>query len=268
MKSKSTPEVIEFVLDNYLKMSRCKMAVHFGFSETVLNRIYKQYNLKVPKQLSIKFRIESVIGKTSFTPEEDSFITENYLTMPIKTMASKIGRSHVGIRGRLKNLNLVIPKEIIEQRKLESRYKKGREPENKGKKQSEYMTPEMIARTARHRFAKGHIPKNALEDWQESIVKDKRGIPYTKIKIPGERGLIYKHVWLWREANGKIPKGSVIIFKDKNTMNCVLENLERITKAENMIRNSIHNYPEDLKQVIKAKSILNKTLQKYETDKI
>lgn len=264
MKSKATPEVIQFVLDNYLKMSRNKMAAHFGFSATVLDGVYKRYELKVPKELTIKFRTELMIGKTSFTPEEDSFIIENYLTMPIKTMASKIGRSHEGIRGRLKNFNLEIPKDLIEQRKIESRYKKGREPENKGRKQSEYMSPEMIAKTARTRFKKGQTPHNALQDWQESIVKDKRGIPYIKIKVPGERILIYKHVWLWREANGKIPKGSIIVFKDKNTMNFDLENLECITKAENMLRNSIQNYPEDLKQVIQAKSILNKTLKKYE----
>lgn len=51
----------------------------------------------------------------------------------------------------------------------------------------------------------------------------------------------------------------------------VLDNYLKISRnkmAENMLRNSIHNYPEDLKQIIQAKSILNKTLKKYETDKI
>lgn len=265
MKTKATPEVIQFVLDNYLKMSRRKMAAHFRFSETVIESVFKKYDLKVPKELTIKFRIESVTGKTSFTPEEDSFITENYLTMPIKSMAKKLGRSYTGIRGRLENLNLVIPKEIIEQRKLDSQIKKGNIPKNKGRKQVDYMSPEMIARTARTRFKKGQIPHNTLQDWQESIVKDKRGIPYIKIKVPGERRLIFKHVWLWRESNGKIPKGSIIVFKDKNTMNCVLENLERITKAENMLRNSIQNYPEELREIIVLKRNLERIIKKQES---
>ena len=35
-------------------------------------------------------------GRTSFTAKEDQFIKDNYLTMPIKTMAKQIGRSGCG----------------------------------------------------------------------------------------------------------------------------------------------------------------------------
>lgn len=46
------------------------------------------------------------------------------------------------------------------------------------------------------------------------------------------------HRYLWEQANGKVPKGYNVVFKDGNTMNCVLENLECITDREIQLRNS------------------------------
>ena len=52
----------------------------------------------------------------------------------------------------------------------------------------------------------------------------------------------------------------IISFKDKNPMNCVIENLEIITRKENMNRNTIHNYPTEVKQLIKLNSKLKKAI--------
>jgi hypothetical protein len=43
-----------------------------------------------------------------------------------------------------------------------------------------------------------------------------------------------KHRWIWEQANGKIPKGMIIIFLDKNPLNCTLENLAMVSKAESI----------------------------------
>jgi len=46
------------------------------------------------------------------------------------------------------------------------------------------------------------------------------------------------HIYNWEKTNGKIPKGHCLWFKNGDTMNCELSNLELITRAENMNRNS------------------------------
>ena len=45
------------------------------------------------------------------------------------------------------------------------------------------------------------------------------------------------HLIMWEEAHGPIPKGHLVIFKDGNRQNCVLENMALITQAENAVMN-------------------------------
>jgi len=56
------------------------------------------------------------------------------------------------------------------------------------------------------------------------------------IKINGK--FRHYHRYLWEQANGKVPKGYNVVFKDGDTMNCVLENLECISDREIQLRNS------------------------------
>jgi len=69
--------------------------------------------------------------------------------------------------------------------------------------------------------------------YSEKTMSD--GYVYIKINMKGtskKRCWKVKHRWVWEQANGKIPKGRIIIFLDGNHKNIVLENLEMITKAE------------------------------------
>lgn len=193
-------------------------------------------------------RIDENGFRTTFTPEQDEVIKEKYLELPYKTLARHIGKSYCGLRYRMKQLGLIVPNEIIEQRILDSRLKKGNAAHNKGKKIKEYVSDEAIARMAKTRFEKGHKPHNALPDYTEVKRQEKRtGRIYVMIKIPGKPKLVYKHVWLWENENGKVKKGYVVIFKDGDPENCVIDNLLCITMQENMLRNSTrHDYPEQL----------------------
>ena len=154
-----TESHIAFIKANRFKMSASKMAIKFGCSSSVVQRYMRENGLKVPKNVIHKFRSEAHIGKTSFTPKQDVFIRENYLNIPVKTMGAMIGKSGTGIRTRLRQLGLKIPKQIVEKRKLESRFSSGHKTFNKGKKQKEWMTPEKIERSKATRFKKGNIPE-------------------------------------------------------------------------------------------------------------
>lgn len=182
-----------------------------------------------------------------FTENQIQFIKNSYLNIPIKNIGLQTGATYGRVMRFLNNNNLIIPAAIIEQRKMDSRKKKGDIPFNKGKKQIQYMSAAAIEKTKATRFQKGNEPHNTKKEGNGTIAsrKDKTGRIYKHIRIKKGVWELY-HRWLWERENGKIPEGYLIVFKDENTLNTTIENLEIITMAENMYRNSKHNYPQEV----------------------
>lgn len=133
-----------FIKQNFLKMGVKTMAKKLKIGYSIISRYMNENKLIVPEEIKKQFKYINKETKSSIT-QYDQFIKDNYLTMPVKTIAAAIGKkSDITVRTRMKQLGLVIPKEIIDQRKKDSYFKKGSIPINKGKKQSEYMSPEVI----------------------------------------------------------------------------------------------------------------------------
>ena len=130
-----------------------------------------------------------------------------------------------------------------------TRYKKGQVAWNKNVKG--YMGANVTS------FKKGQLPHNTKKEGDTRL--DKEG--YVLVKI-GHKKWIRKHKLVWEEANGPIPKGHVIRIKDRNKENFSLDNMELITQAENMRRNTVHRYPEELKKTMRALQKLKKTIKK------
>lgn len=209
--------------------------------------------------------MSSYKGVTKFTVEEDEKVKAEYLLKPINTLAKEMGRSDTGIKWAMKRMGLVIPREIIEQRIIDSRIKKGNVPINKGKKQEEYMSAETIERTKTTRFQKGIIPHNTKDkDGVITIRQDKRGVPYKHIRITKGKWQEY-HRYLWEQANGKIPPKHCVCFKDGNTLNVILDNLQLITMNENARRNqqAFLSLPPELQQTKTLINKLNKKVEQY-----
>ena len=260
---------VVFIKKNYLKIGVKTMAEKLGIGYGIVARYMNEHKLVVPEELKKQFKFINRETKSSIT-QHDQFLRDNYLTMPVKTIASAIGKkSDITVRTRLRQLGLVIPQEIIEQRKKDSRFKKGQIPVNKGKKQSEYMSPEIIERTKATRFKKGQVSPNKLGIGSITIrsygVNSKRGANY-KIKFikvgEGKFDWIPLHIHNWLESGQEIPEGFVLAFKDGNSLNSVVENLHLISMKENMLRNSIHNYPEELKEIIMHKGYVKRQIKK------
>jgi hypothetical protein len=72
------------------------------------------------------------------------------------------------------------------------------------------------------------------------------------------------HILLWREHHGTVPDGHVVVFRDRNPRNIVLDNLECISRTELMRRNTVHNMPAPLKQVIRLKGALKRRVRNLE----
>lgn len=197
-----------------------------------------------------------------FNKNEDNYIKENFLLKPYRVIAKELGRSKFGIQNRCIKLGLKLPKEIKIARN--NYFSKGHEPANKGKKQVEFMTPEAIEKTKATRFKKGQKPHNTLPGiFIVTIRTDyKRGTKAKYIKL-GDMKYQELHRYNWEKKYGKVPKGMCIAFKDRNSLNCNIENLELITREENMRRNTINRYPMEIKTSIRTLSKLNKKIKNY-----
>ena len=138
------------------------------------------------------------------------------------------------------------------------RFKKGHVPANKGKK----MSAELRERVKHTWFKKGNEPHNTSYDGYISIRKDKNGRQYAYIRISkGKFDMLHRYIW--EQHNGPIPEGQIVTFINGDTSDLRIGNLELITREENMLRNTRHNYPQDLQQAIMALNKLKKAIKEY-----
>jgi hypothetical protein len=131
------------------------------------------------------------------------------------------------------------------------RFKKGQTPWNKG----QHYNP----RNGGTRFTEGHKPKNTKHDGAVTIRTDD-GREYKYIRI-SEGNWMLLHVKNWIDANGPVPDGMIVVFKKPNIPDREnISNLELITRAENMKRNTWHQWPPELKNAIRTLNKLKKQL--------
>ena len=142
-----------------------------------------------------------------------------------------------------------------------NQFKPGHTPHNKGKQ----MDAEIYEKVEPTMFKKGNKPFNTKPVGTINVRADTQGRLYQYIKIKDcQWELLQRHVWT--QANGEIPPGSVVIFLDGNYLNCELNNLQVISRRENMARNTIQRYPAELQEVMKLTSKLKrKTNGKQQT---
>lgn len=200
--------------------------------------------------------------KVVWTAENDYLLSQLYMELTANEIAKKMGISKSAVKNRIHNIGIKLPNQIKQSRIAQSQFKKGHISFNKGKKQSDYMSVSAIEKTKKTRFKKGHTPHNTLNNGVITIRKDKRGVPYQFIRIDCSQW-VPLHVKVWQDAFGNIPKQHNVVFKDRNTMNTEITNLELITNSELMQRNTIHRYPFEIKELIHLVKQLNKELKNY-----
>ncbi|MGH8431787.1 MAG: HNH endonuclease signature motif containing protein, partial [Solimonas sp.] len=71
------------------------------------------------------------------------------------------------------------------------------------------------------------------------------------------------HRLLWEEHFGPIPAGHTVVFRNRDKTNTRIDNLELITRAELMRRNSYHNnYPKEIGRVIQLRGQIVRQINK------
>lgn len=108
-------------------------------------------------------------------------------------------------------------------------------PRQERDKKGRFNKGNRVFKTAekRNRFKRGDEPWNKELEFAEKI-REKNGKPYWFIKYRGNWH--QKHLWLWRQVNGNISDGFIIVFRNGDTLDCRIENLEEITRGELMKR--------------------------------
>lgn len=182
------------------------------------------------------------ITKRTWTKEQDDILTANYPFTRNSDLALLIGKTESAVMARSFKLKLFKTPEFHKEHSKKGWYTPGSSPANKGRKQSEYMTIESIAKTAATRFKKGNEPHNTKHDGFERISKD----GYIEVRIRKGKFQL-KHRAEWEKVNGKIPKGHILVCLGDNIQDCRPQNWECITMAENMERNSgVINLPDTM----------------------
>jgi len=223
-------------------MSGHDMDTALKFSKGTCDRIKRALGLKVPKEITIKFRADKNRLRTTSTPDVDYLLTELYQMLPVNTIAKLIGRSEQFVKTRKKQINLVTPHHINEEFKKMAQFKKGQVPVNAGKKQSEYMTAAAIERTKATRFKAGEISphKRHFKDGDITIRhnhKERGCKPHKYIRLSLTKWQELQ-IYNWEKVNGPIPKGYVLACKDGDTLNCEPSNWYLLSKKDNALRNS------------------------------
>lgn len=77
-------------------------------------------------------------------------------------------------------------------------------------------------------------------------------------------------VIVWESANGPVPAGHIVRFRDGMATTVAaeitLDRLELVTRAENMRRNSIHNYPPEVVSLVQLRGALNRKINRLEKE--
>lgn len=135
-------------------------------------------------------------------------------------------------------------------------FKKGHKPWNAGTKGHGLTCANAKS------FKKGNVPVNRMPLSSERIdskdgyvlIKIAERDPYTGFSTRYK----HKHVHLWEQTYGPVPKGMVVVFRDSDKLNFEPDNLMLISRAEllRLNKNGYKDAPDELKPSVLALSKL------------
>lgn len=137
---------------------------------------------------------------------------------------------------------------------IAARIKPGAPPWNKGLRG--------VNGTSATTFKPGSKPQTWVPIGSESV--NKEGQKIRKVSDTGNRLADWQREEsiLWVSAHGPVPAGRMVVIKNK-ALPLTLDNLECLTRAELMTRNSYHNnYPPEVARLIQLRGALNRQINK------
>jgi hypothetical protein len=224
---------------------------------------------RTPKAVSSRAKKLRIVKghKKIWTPSDDKLLRRLYPDTKTSKLATRFGCNLHQVYKRAKNLGLKKSDEYMASpdacrlRRGDNvgaafRFKPGLIPANKGTRRPGWFA----GRMRETQFKKGQKSRNWMPLGSTRFSKE--GYLMRKVAETGYPPADWKfvHTILWEEANGPVPAGHAVAFKDRDRDHISLDNLELITRRELMLRNSIHNLPQSLKEVVQLKGAINRQI--------
>ena len=181
--------------------------------------------------------------RLSFTKEQIEYITTNYQRLPLRELAAAFN-SHFGTDKTAGKFKCFITNHGIASGRTGC-FPKGNLPWNTGTKG--------LTHGSSTSFKKGSTPANRKPLGTERITWD----GYIEVKVAEKNPYtgrptrwLLKHQMVWEQTHGmKIPAGHVVFFRDGKKTNCAPDNLELMSRAEEVRLNQFgyRALPADLK---------------------
>ncbi len=188
-----------------------------------------------------------------WTTTEEATLRQLYPTHTRSQIGAVLGRSASAVQNRAVKLGLKKTDNV-------GRFGPGNPPWNKG---THWVAG---GRSAETRFKPGQLSGAARALLKpigaERLSKD--GYLQRKVNndLPIQRRWRAVHILLWESANGPLPKGYAVTFKDGNKQNITLDNLQLTARQDLMRRNSVHNHGPEIAAAIQLKGAITRQINR------
>ena len=183
---------------------------------------------------------------------EERALRRLYQTHTAREIGERLGRSRIAIKNKALKLGLG---NGIKSHNAGC-FKPGLVPWNKGTR--------FIAggRSAETHFKPGDKPHTWNPVWHERVSNE--GYLQRKVTDTGVTWRDYRpvHHLVWQEAWRDIPPGYALVFRDGDKRNFALCNLELVTRADIMRRNSFHNYGPEIAAAVQLRGAITRQINK------
>jgi hypothetical protein len=209
--------------------------------------------------------------KHQWTTADEALLREHFAERTAAELAQMLGVSINAVYMRTHALGLRKTREWIAENarqnmeKLEHggrrhQFKPGTVPWNKG------ISFTGGGRSGEYRFKPGTRIGRAADLWHPVGTLRLNADGYLERKVNDDRPFYRRwraeHLCIWEAANGPLPPGFAVIFKDGDKMNIALDNLECISRRELMLRNTAQRYGPEVFALIQLRGALKRQINR------
>ena len=227
---------------------------------------------RTPTALQSRAKLLGVkrMGRHRWTDAENERLREIYPEARIVTLEAEFGLSQCVISSHANTLGIHRSNKYLsgpDAWRIRSgsgigaayRYRPGHVPANKGTRKPGWAP----GRMSETQFKAGNRPHTWVPVGTEIRTKD--GYFTRKMsddKVPAHANWEPVHRLIWIETHGSIPSGHAVVFRDGDATHCVIDNLELVSRAELMRRNSVHRLPKALADIIQFRGALQRRINR------
>ncbi len=208
-------------------------------------------------------------GRRMWSPQMEAELVRLYPSLSAPDIASRMGLQTKQIQYKAHKLGLKKSPEWIAERARramadpshpahQTRFRRGNVPANKGKPHP------AKGRSIETQFRAGNRPHSWHPIGYTRISKD--GYRQRKTADTGvtRRDYVGLHHLVWRMHGGTIPASHALCFIDGDPENLDINNLELVSRAELMARNTVHRLPKDVALAVQMIGALRRQINKRE----